>query len=416
LGWLLLALVGFSLGLGIVNGLGDLILTLRTGFIGVLARTRMGGSWVGFGGMENRQTRVNEFGSVLLGNEGGVANGPTSSVDWGDGLNFHEPKILTMRRSGVDLVKYVGITRRQIRVGLFAGWCRNWSMNRLLLVLLLAPFSMAAQSTLNDLDGDGCVGATDILVILGQYGECQDTTAAFACGDSVLFDNYWYETVLIGDQCWFAENLRTTVYADGTVIPAGLTDGEWVSTISGATAVYGEGSSGCDNYSPDIDACDEAQSLVEYGRLYNWYAVDDARGLCPSGWHVPSDSDWISLELALGMDESEAISEGFRGDVGGLLKATHGWWLGEPGGNPPQEASNSTGFTGLPGGMKNFGIGYDDDGGIYGCWWTSSPSPSIENAWNRLLYWYTNHIVRQSEDYWTNRNNGLSVRCLKDPE
>ena len=131
-------------------------------------------------------------------------------------------------------------------------------MNRLLLVLLLAPFTLAAQSTLNDLDGDGCVGATDILVILGQYGQCQDTTA-FVCGDSVLFDSYWYETVLIGDQCWFAENLRTTVYADGTVIPAGLTDGEWVSTISGATAVYGEGS-GCDNYSPDIDACDEAQS------------------------------------------------------------------------------------------------------------------------------------------------------------
>ena len=64
--------------------------------------------------------RVNEFGSVLLGNEGGVANGPTSSVDWGDGLNFHEPKILTMRRSGVDLVKYVVVARGQIRHGLFA--------------------------------------------------------------------------------------------------------------------------------------------------------------------------------------------------------------------------------------------------------------------------------------------------------
>ena len=93
-------------------------------------------------------------------------------------------------------------------------------MNRLLLVLLLAPYAMAAQSTLNDLDGDGCVGATDILVILGQYGECQDTITAFACGDSVLFNNYWYETVLIGDQCWFAENLRTVQYSNGDTIPA----------------------------------------------------------------------------------------------------------------------------------------------------------------------------------------------------
>ena len=76
-------------------------------------------------------------------------------------------------------------------------------------------------------------------------------------------EEYTYTVVEIGDQCWFAENLRTSVYADGTVIPAGLTDGEWTSTTSGATAVYGEGNSGCGNNSPDIDACDELQSLAE---------------------------------------------------------------------------------------------------------------------------------------------------------
>jgi len=68
-----------------VIGFGDLLVTLRTGIIGVLTWTRMGRAWVGFGGMKDRQTRFNEFGSILLGNEGGVANGPTSSVDWGDG-------------------------------------------------------------------------------------------------------------------------------------------------------------------------------------------------------------------------------------------------------------------------------------------------------------------------------------------
>ena len=86
----------------------DLILTVRTWLIVVLTWTGMGGSRIGFGGVDDGQTRVNEFGSILLGNEGGVAYWPTSTVNRGDGLNFHESKILTMRRSGVDLVKYVG--------------------------------------------------------------------------------------------------------------------------------------------------------------------------------------------------------------------------------------------------------------------------------------------------------------------
>ena len=112
------------------------------------------------------------------------------------------------------------------------------------------------------------------------------------------------------------------------------------------------------------------------------------------------------------MDAAEASTEGFRGDVGGQLKATDGWWLGGPGATP-QEGSNSTGFTGLPGGIKNQ-MGESDDAGVYASWWTSSPSPNSEDAWVRQLYYFTHHVVRTSEGYWTNRNNGLSVRCLKD--
>ena len=123
-------------------------------------------------------------------------------------------------------------------------------------------------------------------------GECEYGNGC----ESPSMDGHTYDVVEIGDQCWFAENLRTTVYGNGDAIPAGLTEGEWTSTTSGATAVHGEGSSSCSNYSPDIDACDEEQSLTEYGRLYNWYAVDDARGLCPSGWHVPTDEEWTDLE------------------------------------------------------------------------------------------------------------------------
>ena len=138
------------------------------------------------------------------------------------------------------------------------------------------------------------LGCTDALFVEFDPGANVDdgtcATLDTSCS-SVEFDGYVYTAVEIGDQCWFAENLRTMVYANGDVIPAGLTDGEWTTTTFGATAVYGEGSSDCYNLSPDVDACDEVQSLAEYGRLYNWYAVADARGLCPNGWHVPTDGE-----------------------------------------------------------------------------------------------------------------------------
>ena len=113
------------------------------------------------------------------------------------------------------------------------------------------------------------------------------------CGgySTVTFDGYTYDLVVIGDQCWFAENLRTTVFSNGDVIPAYLkimngyrNNGSYISAWRRRYD--------CNHASPEIDACDEIQALTEYGRLYNWYAVDDTRGLCPSGWHVPSVRGW----------------------------------------------------------------------------------------------------------------------------
>ena len=257
---------------------------------------------------------------------------------------------------------------------------------------------MAAQSNLNDLDGDGCVGATDVLIILGQYGACQDTTTV-ACGDSVLFDNYWYETVLIGDQCWFAENLRTTVYANGDVIPAGVSGGGWGELEGlGATTVYGEGSSvfTCVDYSPDIDACDEAQSLAEYGRLYNWYAVDDARGLCPSGWHVPTDGEWTGLEDYI-------ASQGFAGFRGQALKSTTGWSAGGNG-------TDDFGFSAPPGGYRDFSSGHFLLAGELGYWWSSSPDGG--DAWCRYMGYLYSDILRDKY----NPLLGFSVRCLRDAD
>ncbi len=222
--------------------------------------------------------------------------------------------------------------------------------------------------------------------------------ASFACGPStVTYDGHAYETVQIGSQCWFAENLRTEHYANGDAIPGNLSDSEWTSTSSGAQIVYGEGTSTFYDGSDD-----ESANLEAYGRLYNWYAVDDSRGLCPSGWHVPTDSEWMILEMELGMTSSEANSTGWRGtDQGAQLKAS-------PSGYPSWNGTNTSGFLALPGGWR-----YDDgaynSGGAHGCWWSASPSGTYY-AWRRYLYSSFDGVLRSRDG----QRNGFSVRCLRD--
>jgi uncharacterized protein (TIGR02145 family) len=224
-------------------------------------------------------------------------------------------------------------------------------------------------------------------------GSC--ATLAVSC-TSPTMDGYTYSVVEIGGQCWFAENLRTTTYADGTVIPAGLTDGEWTSTTSGATAVYGEGGSTCQDYSPDIDACDEAQSLSEYGRLYNWYAVDDARGLCPSGWHVPTHGEWTALE--------DYMDAGCYYHPGSRLRTTYGWASSSSG-----YGSDDFGFSALPGGERSYWDGLFYDAGTDGLWWSSTLNGT--NGWNaKINFNYTSFFLSTAG----NPKNGRSVRCIKD--
>ena len=149
------------------------------------------------------------------------------------------------------------------------------------------------------------------------------------------YQGYDYETVQIGEQCWFAENLRSANYENGDLIPANLNDSEWENASSGAVAIFGEGEGGCFEVSIDGDACDEAWSLHEYGRLYNWFAVDDTRGLCPNDWHVPSNEEWTTMTDYLGGASA----------AGGDLRASYGW---PENGN----GSNLSGFSGLPGGYR----------------------------------------------------------------
>ena len=242
----------------------------------------------------------------------------------------------------------------------------------------------------SDTDFDGCVGMTDLLDLLSVFGTCNETP--WSCGDPLEYQGYDYETVQIGEQCWFAENLRSENYEDGDVIPAGLSDEDWSTTMSGATAVYGEGSSSCNTHSPDGDACDPNWSLVEYGRLYNWYAVNDVRGLCPMGWHVPTDGEFTTMTDGLGGNDV----------AGNYMKMTYGW---NNGGN----GTNASGYSGLPGGYRA-NNGDFTEAGLYGYWWSSSPIAS--DAWGRYLY-FTNESVFS---YQNEPQDGFLIRCIQDSE
>jgi uncharacterized protein (TIGR02145 family) len=188
-------------------------------------------------------------------------------------------------------------------------------------------------------------------------------------------DGNTYATISIGSQTWMAENLKASHYANGDEIPNKQDALAWSGTTSGAFSVY-------DN-KPNIN--------LAYGKLYNWYAVSDSRGLCPSGWHIPSDSEWIILRDYLG---GEAVA-------GGKMKT--GFWY------PPNTNSNNESlFSGLPGGYRfNNGTYYLID--YYGAWW-SATDVLTTNAWSSTLYYNNESMLMY--DY--NKNLGFSVRCIRD--
>ena len=233
---------------------------------------------------------------------------------------------------------------------------------------------------------------------------------SWSCGDPLEYQGYDYETVLIGEQCWFAENLRNENYRSGDAIANNLSDLEWSSTVSGASTVYGEGNHMCGDFAPNGDACDEVFALNEYGRLYNWYAVDSPLGLCPSSWHVASDAEWMDLEMYLGMSVTEVNLTGFRGtNEGTSLKAIAGWFSSGGG-------DNSSGFSARPGGLRA-GVGDTQflNGGGGTSFWTSSKDPG-EPPWFRGLTAVSTSAEQINRNNTALSSTGYSVRCIKDAE
>ncbi len=207
-------------------------------------------------------------------------------------------------------------------------------------------------------------------------------------------DGNVYETVLIGDQCWMAENLKVTHYRDGTPIDHVTDDTEWAGldvTETGAYCAY-------DNDPTNIET---------YGLLYNWYAVDDPSDLAPEGWHVPTDEEWQELEIYLGMDPLEADGDGHRGTNEGS-KMGGGYDLWVSGDLRNNSAFGESGLYLLPAGYRRIIGTFNGMSDYSHCW--SSSSYSTPLAWHRSLYYYGSGVVRAVNL----TSSGFSVRCVRD--
>ena len=249
----------------------------------------------------------------------------------------------------------------------------------------------------SDSNFDGCVQLNDLLDLLGAYGDCGAEESAWQCGDPLEYQGYDYETVQIGEQCWFAENLRAENYRNGDEILSGISGNEWQNLSIGASAIYGE-SDGCEE-AEYFSACDPDESLSIFGRLYNWFPVGDYRGLCPAAWHVPTDDEWYGLDEILGGGNNTDEA----------LKSTFGW--------NSDNGTNSSGFRALPSGKRDVPGGDFTEAGSTGGWWSSTEAGAsyiapLGYAWTRLL--------KADEDallpYQANKKDGFSVRCIKDSE
>lgn len=214
---------------------------------------------------------------------------------------------------------------------------------------------------------------------LTLYTLCIIALILQSCGDSTAPTGDANQTVNIGTQVWTSKNLDVSTYRNGDLIRYASTPAEWLDAAN-----KGEGAWCYYNNDP--------KNGEIYGKLYNWYAVNDPRVLAPLGYHIPSDAEWTVLTEYLGGEEIA----GFK------MKSTSGW---SNGGN----GDNSSGFNGLPGGYlysTNAGLTFYSATDI-GEFWSSSEA-NADRAWSRLL---SNMAISGNR---RDKYRGLSVRCLRD--
>jgi len=210
-------------------------------------------------------------------------------------------------------------------------------------------------------------------------------------GSGVTFNGYTYASIVLGNgQEWMSENLRTTTYANGDPIPNVTDNTQWLNLTTGAWSHYNN----------------DSQYENPYGKLYNWLTVADPRNVCPTGWHVPTDTEYNTLIGYLDPSFDPLVYDGSQSaSAGDMMKSTGTqYWQ-----NPNTSATNESGFSGLPGGNRN-GIGEFSGIGESGTWWSSAAFANTNNAWNRGMHYNNGDVTR----YYDDKQIGFSVRCLKD--
>lgn len=189
---------------------------------------------------------------------------------------------------------------------------------------------------------------------------------------SVPTDGSYYNSVRIGNQTWMVENLNVTTFRNGDPILEAKSNRQWEDAARSQYAAF----------------CN-----TSYGKLYNWYAVSDHRGLAPEGWHIPTIKEWRQIEVFLG-DKGVAAEK---------MKTTNGWR-----GN--MNGSNESGFSGYPGGGRG-GNGVYDEQGFSGFWWSASED-YYEDYYFKLFFNHSMDFKSIHSDF--DKGCGLSVRCVKD--
>jgi uncharacterized protein (TIGR02145 family) len=214
-----------------------------------------------------------------------------------------------------------------------------------------------------------------------------------SCGCFLSNESATAKEVMIGKQVWMTKNLNVEKFRNGDSILEAKTLEDWTKADKSKQPAW------C--YYKNDPTIGE-----KYGKLYNWYAVNDSRGLAPEGWKIPSDKDWSILINYL--DTNAVGGDNFSNIAGGKMKFTGTqYWQ-----QPNTDADNTSGFSGLPGGFRD---NYGTFGNIskYGYWWSSTESTKY-SAWSRILYYNYGSVARNYDAGNYGLGQGLSVRCLRE--
>lgn len=190
------------------------------------------------------------------------------------------------------------------------------------------------------------------------------------------------ESVKIGESTWMVKNLNVATFNNGDTIFEAKSKEQWIAYGTARKAAWS-------HYNNDLG------EGAQFGKLYNWFAVNDPRGLAPKGWHIPTDVEWGLLVLTLGGDKK----------AGSALKYTYGWMDTK---DSTGNGNNSSGFEALAGGLRN-GLGAFGYKGQGGGWW-SATAIDTSKSWYRFILYASPMVYK---DGYGNRN-GLAVRCVKD--